>query len=70
LENVLSLEEAAGWEDAKVSMAAMNVTYLRAQPKAKEAKSRTRQSHAKEFMLVVEEIVMTEGAPRGCNHGE
>jgi hypothetical protein len=34
LENVFSLEEAAGWEDAKVSMAAaesMNVMNLRAQ---------------------------------------
>jgi hypothetical protein len=49
LENVLSLEEAVDWEDAKVSMAAaepMNVTELRTQLKAKKAKSRTRQSRA------------------------
>jgi hypothetical protein len=73
LENVFSLEEAAGWEDAKVSMAAaesMNVMNLRAQLKVMKAKSRTRQSRAEEFMLVIEEIVMAKGAPRGCNRGE
>jgi hypothetical protein len=73
LENVFSLEEAAGWEDAKVNTAAaepMNVTKLRAQLKARKAKPQTRQSRTEEFMLVIEEIVMTKGAPRGCNRGE
>src|SRR5271167_2590103 len=70
LENVFSLEEAAGWEDAKVRMAAaepMNVTNLRAQHEARKASLGTQQSRAEEFMLVIEEILMTKGVPRGCN---
>ena len=69
----MSLEEAAGWEDAKVGMAAaelMNVTNLWAQLKAKKAKSRTRQSCTEEFMLVIDEITITKGGPSGCNRGE
>jgi hypothetical protein len=69
----LSLE-AAGWEDAKVSQYSYSGAYELHEPvgatQGQEGKISNLAESSEEFMLAIEEIVMTKGAPRGCNRGE